>query len=35
VQEACLHLGHSICELVEAAMFPRDGDGPGRRPAPG
>jgi D-sedoheptulose 7-phosphate isomerase len=23
VQEACLHLGHTICELVEAAMFPR------------
>lgn len=23
VQEACMHLGHSICELVEAAMFPR------------
>jgi D-sedoheptulose 7-phosphate isomerase len=23
VQEACLHLGHSICELVEATMFPR------------
>ena len=22
VQEACLHLGHSICELVESAMFP-------------
>jgi D-sedoheptulose 7-phosphate isomerase len=22
VQEACLHLGHTICELVEAAMFP-------------
>jgi D-sedoheptulose 7-phosphate isomerase len=21
VQEACLHLGHSICELVEQAMF--------------
>jgi D-sedoheptulose 7-phosphate isomerase len=21
VQEACLHLGHTICELVEAAMF--------------
>jgi D-sedoheptulose 7-phosphate isomerase len=23
VQEACLHLGHIICEMVEAAMFPR------------
>lgn len=23
VQEACLHLGHTVCELVEAAMFPR------------
>ncbi|WP_207546116.1 D-sedoheptulose-7-phosphate isomerase [Mycobacterium intracellulare] len=22
VQEACLHLGHSICEMVEAALFP-------------
>ncbi len=22
VQEACMHLGHSICELVEAALFP-------------
>jgi D-sedoheptulose 7-phosphate isomerase len=22
VQEACMHLGHSICELVERAMFP-------------
>jgi D-sedoheptulose 7-phosphate isomerase len=21
VQEGCLHLGHSICELVEASMF--------------
>lgn len=25
VQEACLHVGHTICELVEAAMFPRSG----------
>jgi D-sedoheptulose 7-phosphate isomerase len=25
VQEACLHLGHSICELVESTMFPRSG----------
>jgi D-sedoheptulose 7-phosphate isomerase len=23
IQEACMHLGHSICEMVEAAMFPR------------
>ncbi|GAA0920614.1 D-sedoheptulose 7-phosphate isomerase [Pseudonocardia zijingensis] len=23
VQEACLHVGHTICELVEAGMFPR------------
>jgi D-sedoheptulose 7-phosphate isomerase len=23
VQEACLHLGHTICELVEDALFPR------------
>jgi D-sedoheptulose 7-phosphate isomerase len=23
IQEACLHLGHTICEMVEAAMFPR------------
>lgn len=23
IQEACLHLGHSICEVVEATMFPR------------
>jgi len=23
VQEACLHLGHTICELVESMMFPR------------
>ncbi len=22
-QEACLHLGHVICEMVEAALFPR------------
>jgi D-sedoheptulose 7-phosphate isomerase len=22
IQEACLHLGHSICELVELRMFP-------------
>jgi D-sedoheptulose 7-phosphate isomerase len=25
VQEACLHLGHTICEMVEAALFPRPG----------
>jgi len=24
VQEACMHLGHTICEIVEATMFPRD-----------
>ena len=24
VQEACLHVGHTICELVEQEMFPRD-----------
>ncbi|WP_197283533.1 D-sedoheptulose-7-phosphate isomerase [Mycobacterium sp. Marseille-P9652] len=23
IQEACLHLGHSMCEMVEAALFPR------------
>lgn len=23
VQEACLHLGHSICEMVESALFAR------------
>jgi D-sedoheptulose 7-phosphate isomerase len=23
VQEACMHLGHTICEMVEAAIFPR------------
>jgi D-sedoheptulose 7-phosphate isomerase len=23
IQEACLHLGHTICEMVEAAMFLR------------
>lgn len=22
-QEACLHMGHTICEMVEAALFPR------------
>lgn len=22
-QEACMHLGHTICEMVEAALFPR------------
>jgi D-sedoheptulose 7-phosphate isomerase len=25
VQEACMHLGHSICQLVERAMFPGHG----------
>lgn len=24
VQEACMHLGHTICEIVEAEMFPAD-----------
>jgi D-sedoheptulose 7-phosphate isomerase len=24
VQEACMHLGHSICEIVEATIYPRD-----------
>jgi hypothetical protein len=23
VQEATMHLGHVICEMVEAALFPR------------
>jgi D-sedoheptulose 7-phosphate isomerase len=23
VQEACMHLGHTICEMVESALFPR------------
>ena len=23
VQEACMHLGHTICEMVEAALFPQ------------
>ena len=23
VQEACLHLGHTICEIVEREMFPQ------------
>jgi D-sedoheptulose 7-phosphate isomerase len=27
VQEACMHLGHSICELVEREMFPGRLDG--------
>jgi D-sedoheptulose 7-phosphate isomerase len=22
IQEACMHLGHTICEMVEAALFP-------------
>jgi D-sedoheptulose 7-phosphate isomerase len=26
VQEACLHLGHTICELVEAALFPQSSE---------
>jgi D-sedoheptulose 7-phosphate isomerase len=25
VQEACMHLGHTICEIVEATMFPQAG----------
>ena len=25
VQEACLHLGHTVCELVERTMFPQAG----------
>ena len=29
VQEACLHLGHTICEIVEATMFPRASSTPG------
>src|SRR5262249_9356585 len=24
VQEACMHLGHTICELVEATLFPQE-----------
>jgi D-glycero-D-manno-heptose 1,7-bisphosphate phosphatase len=28
VQEACLHLGHVICEMVEAALFPRTANQP-------
>ena len=24
VQEMCMHLGHTICEIVERAMFPQD-----------
>jgi D-sedoheptulose 7-phosphate isomerase len=24
VQEACMHLGHTICEFVEAAIFPEE-----------
>jgi D-sedoheptulose 7-phosphate isomerase len=27
VQEACLHLGHTICELVESALLPDAADG--------
>jgi D-sedoheptulose 7-phosphate isomerase len=26
VQEACMHLGHSICEIVEATIYPRGTD---------
>jgi D-sedoheptulose 7-phosphate isomerase len=25
VQEACMHAGHTICEMVEAALFPQPG----------
>lgn len=25
IQEMCLHLGHSICEIVESTLFPRPG----------
>ncbi|MDP9432730.1 MAG: SIS domain-containing protein [Actinomycetota bacterium] len=25
IQEACMHLGHTICEIVEARIFPKDG----------
>ena len=25
VQEACMHLGHSVCEIVEREMFPAPG----------
>jgi D-sedoheptulose 7-phosphate isomerase len=28
IQEACLHLGHTICEMVEAAMFSKSSDVP-------
>ncbi|HUB41987.1 MAG TPA: SIS domain-containing protein [Streptosporangiaceae bacterium] len=28
IQEACLHLGHTICEMVEAAIFARPTDRP-------
>jgi len=24
IQEACMHLGHTICEIVEQEMFPDD-----------
>jgi D-sedoheptulose 7-phosphate isomerase len=24
VQEACMHLGHSVCEIVEATLYPRE-----------
>ena len=35
VQEACMRLGHSICELVERRMFPRElGERDGTRPSP-
>jgi D-sedoheptulose 7-phosphate isomerase len=33
VQEACLHLGHIVCGMVEAALFPRPSLGACSRPA--
>jgi D-sedoheptulose 7-phosphate isomerase len=24
IQEACMHLGHTICEIVEREMFPEE-----------
>jgi D-sedoheptulose 7-phosphate isomerase len=32
VQEACLHLGHTICELVERALHPPPDPAPPQRP---
>jgi D-sedoheptulose 7-phosphate isomerase len=28
VQEACMHLGHTICEIVEKTMYPQDATAP-------